>query len=114
MHQPFKAMKPGLLHEFFFKFVPTAIVNSLVPIPLLKTAVFVEINEEHIINHVNIVQPSIQKYPVQFLIQMVENILTNVGKNPFLCINLVDDLSPSSDYVQDILLVGNTSHYQNM
>ena len=48
------------------------------------------------------VQPSIQKFPVQIFIQMVENILNGMEKNPFLYVNLVEDLSLLSDYVQDI------------
>ena len=48
------------------------------------------------------VLPSIQKSPVQTFIHMAENIFTNVEKIPFLCINFVEDLSPLSDYLQDI------------
>ena len=48
------------------------------------------------------VLPSIQKLPVQFFIQMMENILTNVENIAFLYINLVQDHSLLSDYIQDI------------
>ena len=46
--------------------------------------------------------PSIHKSPVQIFIKMVENILTNVKNISFLYINIVQDRSPLTDYIQDI------------
>ena len=50
----------------------------------------------------NNVLPSVQKSPVQMFIQMMENILTNVKNISLLYINIVQDRSPLTDYIQDI------------